>query len=439
MSNNLMIKYVKPSLSKILFIAIAFIVLSCSREDNGNQNRGQMGYTPTVEVIQSLTGALPLEERLTGTVRARNQVDVFPEISAPVVEVMVQSGERVNQGQPLIRLRDTEARERLRQAESGLEVAVAQVRQAEANLNQLESRLQRMESLSARNLESEAEMDVLRAQVESSRANHSMAKAQRSQAESVLEERKNDLNNTIVRSPVTGYAGFVRVETGQFVNTSTQLLEVGDTDVMHVRVSLNERMLSYIETGQTVNVSFSGSGDEPVRAQVDRISPFLNPVTNATEAEIIIQNTDGRLKSGMFVTVDILYGESEQAVLVPINAIYTHPADGRRGVYVADVSRLMEIEFDDERERPEIMGPVPVRFVPIQIVAQGRQVTGVRGIESGDYVVTLGQNLLASGRENARIRVIEWERMIELQEMQSRDLLQMIRDKLVTRNGGPIE
>lgn len=418
-------------------ITAVILLSSCSSgEEDGEPNRwDRSGYTPTVEVIQTVTGALPLEERLTGVVRARNQVDIYPEISAPVTEILVQSGDPVTAGQVLVRLRDREAQERLKQAESGLQIANAQVQQAEASLSQVNARLSRIEALSVRNLESELDLETLRAEVQSAEASLSLAKAQRNQAESILEERKNELDNTIIRSPIDGYVGFRSVEVGQMVNSSTRLFEVGDIKQMEIRVSLNERMLSYIETGQTVSITSPAIGEEPLRATVERISPFLNPVTNATEAEITVPNVEGNLRSGMFVTVDILYGESEQAVLIPNNALYTHPADGRRGVFVADAGGFMELEFEDEEDAPEIFGPVPVHFVPVSLVAQGRQVSGVRGINSGDYVVTLGQNLLAAGRERTNVRVIEWERMLHLQELQSRDLLEIIREKLANRNG----
>lgn len=422
-------------MKKILFGILPFLLLACSGEEAEENNRWNRGYTPTVEVIKTLTGALPLEERLTGVVRAKNQIEIFPEITAPITEILVNSGDRVERGQVLVRLRDSEARERLRQAEAGYEIAEAQVAQSEANLRQLQSRLNRVKTLSERNLESELELEIIQAQVESADASLQLSKAQKNQAASVVEERRNDLANTVIRSPIDGFVGSRQVEVGQSVSPSTRLFEVGDTRNMEIRVSLTERMLGYIEAGQTVSITSDNIGVDPVMAQIDRISPFLNPVTNATSAEISVDNTENRLRSGMFVTVDILFGESEQAVLVPNNAIYNHPSDGRRGVYVASASSFSELDFVDEEERPEIFGPVPVSFVPIDLVAQGRQVSGIRGINSGDYVVTLGQNLLASGRESANVRVIEWDRMIHLQELQSRDLLEMIRRKLANRNG----
>ncbi|MCH8557795.1 MAG: efflux RND transporter periplasmic adaptor subunit [Balneolia bacterium] len=422
------------NITLILLLSFSVVVFSCSSDDSSENERGRGGYTPTVEVIETVIGSLPLEERLTGVVRARNQSDVFPEISSPIREILVSSGEQVTEGQPLIKLRDNEARERLIQAEAGLRISDAQVRQAEANVQRLEARLNRIETLSVRNLESELEVEQLRAEVESARAGLELAEAQRSQAASVVEERKNELNNTVIKSPIDGFVGARAVEVGQLVTPNTRLFEVGDTRRMSIRISLTERMLSYIAPGQTVNISSNAFGGEVIQTELTRISPFLNPVTNSTEAEIELDNPDGLLRAGMFVTVDVLYGESDQAVLIPNNSLFTNPNDGRRGVYVASRSGLSEIDLGEET-RSSIIGPTGVDFVPVTIVAQGREVSGITGIEAGDLVVTIGQNLLASGREEARVRVITWDRILELQQLQSRDLLDMIREKLAEQNG----
>ncbi|MCH8567569.1 MAG: efflux RND transporter periplasmic adaptor subunit [Balneolales bacterium] len=406
------------------------LISSCSGDEEESGGRGQ-GFIPTVEVIETVMGGLPLEERLTGTVRARNQTGIYPEITSVVTEILVNSGDPVVEGQPLVKLRDRESQERLRQAESGLQIARAQVRQAEANVDRLQSRLGRVQTLSVRNLESQLELEQLEAEVESARAALSLAEAQKEQASSIVEERKNELGFTTIKATTDGFVGNRSVELGQQVNPSMRIFEIGDTRRMTIRISLTERMLAYIATGQTVNITSDAFGGEVIQTTLTRISPFLNPVTNAADAEIELDNPDGLLRSGMFVTVDILYGESDQAVLVPNNALFNNPNDGRRGVYVADHSALSET---GQLERGSIIGPVPISFVPVQVVAQGRQVSGIRGIENGDMVVTIGHNLIAAGRDQSRIRIIEWDRILELQQLQNRDILELIRRKLAERN-----
>jgi hypothetical protein len=74
--------------------------------------------------------------------------------------------------------------------------------------------------------------------------------------------------------------------------------------------------------------------------------------------------------------------------------------------------------------------PRPVAFREIDIVAEGRGTAGVRGIEPGDWVVTVGQHLLASeGVTNARVRPTSWVRVLELQGLQRENLLERFLDE----------
>src|SRR5699024_6647129 len=105
-------------------------------------------------------------------------------------------------------------------------------------------------------------------------------------------------------------------------------------------------MLSYIEVGQTARIYVNADSVPYIEGKIAHISPFLNDVTRSTEAEIAVPNEKQLLKSGMFVPVDILYGDSRSATLLPTSAIYTHPQTGEMGVYVAPTLGV-EIEVAD--------------------------------------------------------------------------------------------
>ncbi len=92
----------------LLVPAIALILVACGGSEAGEGGPGgrDSGTIPAVEVIQARQGSLPLEERLTGIVHASNQVAIYAEISAPVERVVVDDGDFVQQGQPLVYLRD---------------------------------------------------------------------------------------------------------------------------------------------------------------------------------------------------------------------------------------------------------------------------------------------------------------------------------------------
>ena len=73
--------------------------------------------------------------------------------------------------------------------------------------------------------------------------------------------------------------------------------------------------------------------------------------------------------------------------------------------------------------------PVMFDFKRVEILAKGRMSAGVRGLDPGDWVITLGHNLIGSDSGSARVNPIDWERVEELQNLQSQDVL----NKLMTK------
>lgn len=411
-----------------LLIISGFFSTSCTREGSDTNMPGLV--IPAVEIVQAQYGALPLEERLNGVVRATNQVDIYSSVSAPIEEIYVETGEYVEQGAPLVRLRNTEFQERLRQSEASLRIYNAQRRQAEAALGEVESELRRERVLAERNLSSAMEIEQLEARLESALASLELADAQIEQAQSAVEEQRYALDQTIIRAPVSGTLGQKNAEQGMLVNTNTRLFTIGDLSRSTITISLTERMLSYIHTGQTVQISSENLPDTVLTAELTRISPFLGSGNFSTEAEIEIQNAENLLLPGMFVTVDVFYGESEEATLIPLSAIYTKPQTGEMGIYVA-TSVGMEPEILQDLEESEnssnLSNPTDVEFIPVQIIARGRDAAGVTGIRSGDWVVTVGQNLIdRDDSEVARVRPVTWDAIVEMQQLQPQDLLREI-------------
>jgi HlyD family secretion protein len=437
------------TLGKIAALAgLTAILVACSPPERG----GRPGFDqreqriPAVEAVQVIRGTLPLEERLAGSVRARNQTEIYAENAAPLVEVLANDGDVVAAGTPLARLRATEFEERVRQAVSARQVAEARVKQAEAALTRAEAALRRMQAMSDRDLASAADLETAQAEAASADANLALVRAELEQAASLLQERRNELDETIIRAPIDGVVGGRNAEVGRLVNTSEPLFVIGDIEQMRVSVTLTQRMLGYIDTGTSVNIFSDAAPDDAIRASITRISPFLHPVTRTTEAEIEVKEHDGLLRPGMFVTVDVLHGESRLAALVPNSAIYRHPRDGREGVYATSLLGSDDEGPDNPNRRAmaslesglEPTGPLTVDIVPVRVVARGRLSSAIDGIEPGEWVVTLGHHLLSSSDSGqAVIQPTPWDHIMRLQQMQTRDLLNVIRARQDALEGEP--
>ena len=410
----------------LLLSLLSALFVSCSSEGS-NQNNSNAGQViPAVEAVQVKFGSLPLEERLSGVVSAGNQVEIYPRITAPIEEVYAETGQTVEKGEVLVRLRDNEFRERLRQSEASLRINLAQQRQARAALGEIESQMRRQRILEERDLTSELEMERIQAQLESAEASLELAMAQVEQAESNVEEQKEALDQTLIRAPINGTVGLRNAEVGMQANTNSRLFMIGDLTRSKITVNLTERMMRYITTGQTVRIFSENLGDTVLTGEISRISPFLGAGSFSTEAEIDVGNENRFLMPGMFVNIDVLYGESEQATVIPLSAIYRHPQSGEIGVFVA-VNFGIEAEMLGDMQGNQLSNPTDVEFIPIDVIARGREAAGVAGIRSGQWVVTVGQNLLIRDRSGtARIRPVSWDKIMDMQRMQPQDLLREI-------------
>lgn len=402
-----------------------FLLIGCSDSEGGGENTERL--TPAVEAVQAQLGSLPLTERLSGVVKANHQVEIYPEISAAVERVHVENGDQVNQGQPLVQLRDREFRERLKQAQAGYQIAVAQAKQAEARLQKIQTDLQRTRTLADKNLASPTELETIQTEAISAEADFELARARVEQAQATVDEREEALAQTVIRAPVSGTVGNRYAEIGMLVSSGTRLFTIGQLDSVTVEVVLTDRMLSYIQSGMRADILSEGLSFGSASARLTRISPFLHPVTHSTDAEIDMPNPEQQLRPGMFVTVDVFYGESDQATLIPLSALYENPASGATGVFVSRDSIVGEpINNAAAAEPASLTQPINFAFVPVQVIAKGRMHAGISGVSPGSWIVTIGQDLLGEREGNARVRKVNWEWVEDLQQMQREDLLEDI-------------
>ena len=119
---------------------------------------------------------------------------------------------------------------------------------------------------------------------------------------------------------------------------------------------------------------------------------------------------------------------ADQATLVPTGALWEDPRTGDAHVFVVlpaaeNAEAMAAIDTLSEQL-------IPVERRPVEIVAEGRGTVGVRGVVAGDWVVTVGQHLLAENDARAaRVRPTTWGRVARLQRLQREDLLERFLEK----------
>jgi HlyD family secretion protein len=422
--------------SFVLAALLLASLLACSAP--ATQETTASRRAPLVEAVEARFGALPVEETVSGRVRARNQVAIRPEIGGRIVEVLVRSGEAIRKGQPLVRMDDTEARERLRQAEADVRLAEASSAAARARVAELEAMVARTRALAEERLVAAQELETQEAQLAALRATADEARARVEQARATVEERRSALDKTVVRAPVGGRVGDRGAEVGMQVDPSTVLFLAGDLDALIVEVHLTEAMLARgVKPGLPVVIETRGVEGSPLQAALSRVSPFLAEQSFTALGEIDVDNRDRRLQPGMFTTVRILVGESSRATIVPLTALWEDPVTGQRGVFVVQDTAGLETPEEASTDSPEEARAVS--FQSVGVLAEGRGAAGVTEIEEGAWVVTVGQHLLGGklqaayrsedGPTVARVRPVPWKRVLALQDLQDDDLLEGFLDK----------
>ncbi|MEM8933552.1 MAG: efflux RND transporter periplasmic adaptor subunit [Acidobacteriota bacterium] len=400
----------------VVFLLVLPLTLTACSETSEDQ--GPSAPVPTIEALIARSGSLPLVERLHGVVAADNQVEVRSEMAGRVVDVMVDSGASVERGRPLIRLDDTIAKQRLRQAEASLQLARAAADEADARQTEVSVQVVRSRRLAEQALISPLDLETQEARLAAAAAAANQASARVDEARATLAERQYDLDQTVVRAPTDGRVGRRQLEVGARVDPSTLLFRIGDLERMTVDVTLADTMLDHLQVGQTVLVHLEDD-TPPLRATLTRISPFLDQGSFSTVGEIDVDNADGRLRPGMFVGVDVLYGESATATLVPTSVLWDDPRDGVLGVFVVDGPKAAGAARGDEASEP-VHG---LTWRPVAVLAEGRGTVGVGGVEEGEWVVSLGQHLLPREAAAAHVREVEWDHVLDLQALQREDLL----------------
>jgi RND family efflux transporter MFP subunit len=357
----------------------------------GTAGAGRGGGRAPMSVDAAPVSRARLSEdvQVVGNLVGSATVLVVPKVGGRLASVRVRIGDTVSQGQIIATIEDQEIRQQVRQAEAAAEVAQATIRQREADLAFAKTNLDRSRSLFDRQLLPQQSLDDADARHQAATAQLDLARAQNNQSAARLQELRLTLDNTIVRSPVTGFVGQRFLDVGGFASTSQPVFSVVDIRLVRLVANLVERDVRRVQAGTPAVVEVDAFPGESFTGRVGRVAPVFDPQTRTAQMEIEVPNATGRLKPGMYARVSLRVADKPDALTVPRNAIVEQP--GARGVFVVDgqTARFRTVETGLESpERVEVLAGV----------REGERVvtTGAGALQDGDRLVLAG-----AGREGA--------------------------------------
>jgi membrane fusion protein, multidrug efflux system len=284
-----------------------------------------------------------------GTARANEAVDITAKLSNRVTAIRFREGQQVKAGEVLVEFDSEQTR--------------ASLAVAEAALKDSQSQFKRSRELFETKALSEAQLDQLQSTLSANEARVAGARSQ--------------LNDTIIRAPFAGRVGLRNISVGSYVSPGTVITTLDDTSVIKLDFSVPEVFLSTVQEGLEISARTSAYPETEFKGKVSSIDSRLDPVSRAIVVRARIDNKDGRLKPGLFMTVKLIRSDVP-ALMLPEEALV--PEGDKKYVFVVRSDKAARVEVQTGRRRP---GEVEI----------------VSGLSEGDVVVTEGTQKIRDGAQ----------------------------------------
>ncbi|CAB3395512.1 efflux RND transporter periplasmic adaptor subunit [Kyrpidia spormannii] len=360
---------------------------------------------------------------LAGQIQASTLTNVAPKQSGKVVQVLVQVGDMVKAGQPLIRLDTSDLESQLRQQQASLQVARAQLdkaksdaqnssSQASSALSQAQIALQdaqttynRTKSLFDAGAASQQELDQASTALQTKQAAYDaalqqyrtaapggdpmnqdsikVAQAQVAQAEAAVANIQHQIDQMTVAAPVGGVVASRAVEVGEYASPGASAVTIAQTDPVKLTVQVPETAVNEVKPGMGVRVDVQSAGVTGLKGTLARISPVEDNTSKSYPADVEISNADGKLKPGMVAQVTLEGLPPVRGLVIPASAI----------VETADGPKVFTVVNNVAHQHLIQIGAVDSQHVQV-----------VKGLNEGDVLVVAGQELLGEG---AQVTVVQ--------------------------------
>ncbi|MBO8173121.1 MAG: efflux RND transporter periplasmic adaptor subunit [Bacillaceae bacterium] len=424
----------KRNIKSLSLIGIISILLftACSQSQETGATPEEEKYVP-VTTAEVQKGSIVETTRLSAKLEPVEQASLAPMVSGKVEDIFVEIGDKVEKGQKLVALDKDNIQNQVNNARASLQVAqagyqqslesakqrviqaqtnYATAKQAYEDAKRNAERMQQLyeaEAISRQQWEqaqtqlTQAESRYLQAKQEyehvfgtqptpdtgNSNINPAelaptlesvrMSAAQVEQARAQLQSAMNQLEQTVLTSPITGEVANVDVHAGEIASPQMPIMYVVNLDQMIIRLNVPESLIGNIRQGQEIDVDIP-TLNQTVKGKVTAVSAAADPNTLTFPVKIQIDNPDHTLKGGMIARVSLKQKSSENTLTIPTSALLEN-----NGLY-----RVFVVTDKDGKKVAE------ERIVQRGILTSDK-VEITDGLEEGEQVVVKGKNLLSDG------------------------------------------
>jgi RND family efflux transporter MFP subunit len=312
-----------------------------------------LGATPQVRVAfaeRSAPGAQAAGAVLTGSgyvVTGERYVSLGVRVPSRIERYLVEEGQKVEAGQPLVQLDP-------RQYDAALAQANANLVRSRADLDLSRKELARAQELVQRGVLSEADLDVKQNQL-------AVAEATVAQLVAAVDRAKVDLDDTVIRAPTPGIILEKFKEVGEIAVPggfagSGELIRMANLEDLRAELDVNESDLARVKLGQPAEVAPDAYNDRRYQARVVKLYPQINRQKGTLKVEVRILEPDEWLRPDMSVRITFLQemapaadGSEPSLVLAPREAV--RKEGGAQFAWVVTEGRLRKQPLETAGER----------------------------------------------------------------------------------------
>ncbi|MEO2602218.1 efflux RND transporter periplasmic adaptor subunit [Clostridium butyricum] len=370
---------------KIVIYALVVVVLlvgtfivkfisSNSKTDNVMASENKL----SVEVYKA-----ELKDRMSGdtyksTLEAYEQGIISSKISAKVTKVVVENGQYVNEGDTIAVLDDQDIQNSIKTATAQLEVNEKQVNSAEQQLNSTQTSLEKLKinvddaqrnydrekalfdagAVSQSELDaSEKALNTSKADYNSGQANIEISKASIESAKASVEAQKvnieklqNDLNNVVIKAPISGVISEKNVNVGQIINQGAVLAKINDISYVFATIQVSQEKINDIEVGKPAEVTLEDNNTVH-NGTLDSIDLSGDSTLRVFNCKIKMENSNKELLPGEYAKVNFSNTENNNKVItIPVSSLAG--SEGDYYVFINDngVASKVSVDIGDADE-----------------------------------------------------------------------------------------
>jgi RND family efflux transporter MFP subunit len=325
-----------------MVMASALLMAGCGSKTNEN-TAAKPQSAPVVSVITAQAEDVDLNNTFTSNIEPYATNNIVSQTSGRIVSINAEVGNHVRKGQLLAKMDD---------------VNLAKTRMQYVNDSTELSRLTELYKIGA---VAQADYDLAKLSLEITKKTYN-----------------NLLENTYLRSPINGVVTARNYDKGDMYAMTQPIFVVEQITPVKMLINISESLFTQVDKGMEFDIAVDAYPNEVFKGKVNLIYPTISSTTHTFPVEVICQNTDQKLRPGMFARVTATFGTNHN-VVVPDVAVVKQQGSGEHFIYVLNADNT-------------------VTYTKVELGRRmGNRYEILSGLNEGDKIVTEGQVRLKNG------------------------------------------